>query len=577
MKIKLFLFLMLSLVSICFAQPNTFNKETELQKFIEQGGKVNIISTNEYRLTYRSGESRTFYLNRTEKSVDNKERLDTTIVNFSEIDTTLFNNMFTFRQQVQVNNGNWAPLPIKDLNENGLPELYGFSDVIRPKNVAGPVKIFEKNLSGNYREVFNYDSTTVLVKAIGDINGNDKKEILIASTIDDGGTFFYPIYKCDSTDTLPTTFDFFFYLDTLQINNMIIDDFDNNGITDCVFTTPSIWDTTMCVIAEYRDSINNFEEIFQFSSIFESDLSGFAIDDFDQDGKIELAVSSGPGNVFIIENTNENDYSVTNQFPFPVPNAYMQTVTKDIDGNGKPEFWIGGQDFVELNTVFQCYEADGNNSYKAVARIDIRNYASFTNENIQALDVDGDGREELVISIGNAILILKFSGSANNHKYDLWYAKIGEATQPGAQFYPAAFADFDKDNKKDLLIPMRKYTPSITYFFSYILKQNGTTDLELIDSDYITSQDFITSYPVPFNSTSSIRFAISEENYVKIKVYNSLGREIKILLKRNLTPGKYNIKWEARDKYGSPLSSGIYFFSLQTQNSLITTKTIFLK
>lgn len=557
---------------------NTFNKEAELHKFVERSGKVEEISPNVYRLTNRIGESRTLYLNSKENVLENNEGVDTTIINIWEIDTTKFAGMFTFWQQVNVNNSSWSPLPIEDLNNNKLMELFGFSDVANNQFYAGPVRIFEQNSHGIFNEVFKYDSSTFFVKGIGDVNGNGNKEIVIIST-DNGGAdvFFYPFYKSDTVGTLPTTFDFFFYLDTLQINDMVFGDWNKNGITDCAFTTPSIWDTTMCVIAEYRDSINNFEELFRFKSIFESDISGFAIDDFDLDSKTELVISSGPGNVFVIENKDENEYSIVNQFPFPVPNTYMQTATNDIDENMKPEFWIGGQDFEEGITVMQCYEADGDNSYKPVARIELRYLVSFYNFYIQAVDIDDDGKEELIISIGNVILILKFVGSPNNHQYKLWYAKLGEATQPGAQFYPTAIADLDGDGKKDLLIPMARFTPFISYAFSYILRRNGTTGVDSTNSAYVLSEDFIKSYPVPFNSVSSIKFAISKENFVKIKVYNLLGKEIKTLLEEQLSPGEYNLHWEARDKYGNPLPSGIYFISLQLDNVFKTHKTIFLK
>jgi flagellar hook assembly protein FlgD len=124
---------------------------------------------------------------------------------------------------------------------------------------------------------------------------------------------------------------------------------------------------------------------------------------------------------------------------------------------------------------------------------------------------------------------------------------------------------------------MEKHTPWITYAFSYILRRDGPSSIEFSENNNSLSQEFIKSYPVPFNSVSSIRFGISNENLVKIKVYNSLGKEIKTLLEKNLSPGEYNIQWEARDIYGGPLPSGIYFISLQTEDVVKTTKTILLK
>jgi hypothetical protein len=579
MKLLVFISQFLLFAGFAFAQEyrpyNTFNKEAELQKFVERGGKVEEISPDVYKLTSRAGESRTFYLRQKENQYETNQSVDTTVINIWEMDTTKFAGMFTFWQQVQVANSLWAPLPIEDLNNNNQPELYGYSDYIFP-NPVFRVKIFERNLNGVYQDIFSYDTSTVLVKGISDINKDGNKEIIIASLDSDEVFFFYPIYKSDSTDVLPTTLDFFFYLDTLQINNMIFGDWDNNGIPDCAYTTDSGWDTTRCAIAEFRDSINEFEEIFRFASVFESNLSGFAIDDFDLDGKTELVVSSGPGNVFVIENKNENEYSIVSQFPFPVPNTYMQTATKDIDGNGKPEFWIGGQDFEEGITVYQCYEADGDNNYKSIARIELRYSTSFGTNCIQAVDTDNDGKEELVISSGNIILILKFVSSPDNQKYKLWYAKLGEATQPGAQFYPVAVADLDGDRKKDLVIPMGKNTPSIIYNFSYILKQDKPNN---INEPFYNEKTFeiIKCYPNPFNSESTISFNVIVTSNVQIKIFNSLGKEINLLLNKELSPGNYNILWDARDKFGNSLSSGVYLIVLRTKNSVKTFKSILLK
>ncbi len=558
-----------------YKNQNTFNKEAELQKFIERGGKVEEISPEIYRLTNRIGESRTFYFSSKENVFENNHPVDTTIINIWEIDTTKFAGMFTFWQQVNVNNGLWPPLQIEDLNNNGRPELYGFTNTILPK-LAGPIKIFERNTSGIYQDIFTYDSITVYVLGIANFYPPGNTKIFTKAFVDEDSLFYgiYPVYKTDSGGTLPTTFDFFFYRDTIQINNMVFGDWDYNGITECAFT--AISDTPMCVIAEYRDSLNNFEELFRFSSIFDSDMSGFTIDDFDLDNRTELVISSGPGNVFVIENKDENEYLIVNQFPFPIPNTYMQTATRDIDGNGKPEFWVGGQDFENGITILQCYEADGDNNYKTVARIELRYLVSFYNFYIQAVDVDDNGKEELIISIGNVILILKFVGSPDNHQYKLWYAKLDEATQPGAQFYPAGIADLDGDGKLDLIIPMERYTPSIIYNLSYILRQDKPSSINKSELSEMPLE-FIHSYPNPFNSESTISFNITETSNVQLKIYNTVGEEINLLLYKELTPGNYNISWDVKDKSGNSLPSGVYLIVLKTKNSVKTFKSLLLK
>jgi hypothetical protein len=571
MKKIVFVSFIVLVVNVCNAQQSMFSKEAELQKFVERGGKVEEIEQNIFKLIYPDGLSRVINLNRKENIIENFEGVDTTIINIWEIDTTKYANKFSFWQKVQVANSHWMPLPIEDLNNNNQPELYGYTDVPNvPFPPGGPVRIFERDIDGIYSSVFEYDSSTIFVKAMGDIHGTGGKDIYMHSKLVNNGV----VYRSDSVGVLPTTFDFIFYYEPNQINDMTFGDFDNNGMTDCAFIEGA--GGQMCFIGEYRKDINNFETVFEFSTTNQSEFSGFAINDFDQDGKTELVFGTGHGTVFVIENLDTNSYALTWQSPFPTYNAYMKTATSDIDRNGKPEFWIGGQDFVQGISRFQCYEADGDNNYTVVAVIELRYLVSLNTNYLQAFDIDDDSTEELIISMGNSILILKFVGSTDEHRYKVFYAKFNEATQPSAEFYPVAIADLDGDAKKDILLPFRKYEYPVTFAFSYILKQNSTSYIQ----NYNVNDDkdiSISSFPTPFNSSSTIRFSIKESSNVKLRVFDFLGKEIDLLLDKKLSPGEYNIFWDARDKYGNPLPSGVYVISLQAKNLVKTIKTILLK
>lgn len=571
MKKIIIISLLVFISCLSVAQQNTFNKEAELQRFEERGGKVEETSPNIYKLTYPDGLSRVYNMNRKEDIIENFEIVDTTIINIWEIDTTKYADKFSLWQKVQVANTHWRPVFVDDLNKNSLPELYGYSDYSSiPEPSGGPVKIFERNLSGIYEEIFTYDSSTIFIWEMGDIHGTSGKEVYVRSRLAPNGV----IYKSDSVGTLPTKFDFIFYYTPNQINDMTFGDFDNNNITDCAFIEGA--GGQIVFLGEYREDINNFETVFEFSTTNQGDFAGFAIDDFDQDVKTELVFGTGHGTVFVIENQEINSYVITWQSPFSTYNAYMRTVTSDIDGNGKPEFWIGGQDFEEGISRFQCYEADGNNSYKVVAVIELRYLVSLFTNYLQASDIDGDGKEELIISLANYLLILKFSGEPNQHSYEIFYVKFGEATQPGAEFFPVAIADLDLDSKKDILLSFYKFQYPTVFGFSYILKQDYISDVQ----QYNVNDDIgisLNSFPSPFNASSTIRFKINENNNVKLRVFNSLGKEIVLLLDKKLSPGEYSINWDAKDKYGNPLPTGIYLISLQTEKLVKTIKTIFLK
>jgi len=82
----------------------------------------------------------------------------------------------------------------------------------------------------------------------------------------------------------------------------------------------------------------------------------------------------------------------------------------------------------------------------------------------------------------------------------------------------------------------------------------------------------ISNYPNPFNSTTKIKYSISQSSFVVIQVYDILGNEIETLVNEEKTSGVYEIVFNAAN-----LSSGIYFYQLKAGNFIQTRKMILLK
>jgi hypothetical protein len=80
------------------------------------------------------------------------------------------------------------------------------------------------------------------------------------------------------------------------------------------------------------------------------------------------------------------------------------------------------------------------------------------------------------------------------------------------------------------------------------------------------------NYPNPFNPATRISFSIPKQEFVTLKVYNSLGKEIETLVNKKLNAGNYDINFNA----GS-LPSGVYFYRLITESYSETKKMIILK
>jgi photosystem II stability/assembly factor-like uncharacterized protein len=80
------------------------------------------------------------------------------------------------------------------------------------------------------------------------------------------------------------------------------------------------------------------------------------------------------------------------------------------------------------------------------------------------------------------------------------------------------------------------------------------------------------NYPNPFNPVTNIEFTIPRASFVKLRVYDLLGREVQTLIDGDLKPGKYNADWNAVN-----YSSGVYFYTLETPDYISTKKMVLVK
>jgi hypothetical protein len=80
------------------------------------------------------------------------------------------------------------------------------------------------------------------------------------------------------------------------------------------------------------------------------------------------------------------------------------------------------------------------------------------------------------------------------------------------------------------------------------------------------------NYPNPFNPNSEIRYQISEFRYVRLVVYDLLGREVAVLVNEWKAAGTYSVAFDA-----SGLASGIYFYRMQAGDFVGTRKMAIVK
>ena len=85
------------------------------------------------------------------------------------------------------------------------------------------------------------------------------------------------------------------------------------------------------------------------------------------------------------------------------------------------------------------------------------------------------------------------------------------------------------------------------------------------------------NYPNPFNPLTHIVFDLPQTEHASLVIYDILGHRIRELLSENLPAGKHTVTWDATDQRGIRVSSGIYFYILQTPSTRLVGKMILQK
>ena len=80
------------------------------------------------------------------------------------------------------------------------------------------------------------------------------------------------------------------------------------------------------------------------------------------------------------------------------------------------------------------------------------------------------------------------------------------------------------------------------------------------------------NYPNPFNPSTTINYSIPKKEFVLLKVYDVLGKEIATLVNEEKRQGSYSAKFN-----GNNLSSGVYFYKIESGNFTKVNKMLLLK
>jgi hypothetical protein len=99
------------------------------------------------------------------------------------------------------------------------------------------------------------------------------------------------------------------------------------------------------------------------------------------------------------------------------------------------------------------------------------------------------------------------------------------------------------------------------------------------DKDNLVPQEYqlAQNHPNPFNPTTEIVFGLPKAGFATLRIYNILGQEVTILVNKYMSAGRHRVTWNGTDKSGRAVSSGVYFYRMQSKDFAQTKQMLLLK
>jgi hypothetical protein len=460
-----------------------------------------------------------------------------------------------------------------DANGNGKNEIYAYHAYFIPLPGYYAGQIYEQSHDSLFNMVYEFPGDSLnSVFDVGDITRDSILDVAIRAS--ENRTHFF---KQQTSTSLINTLNFVYnpFPPVYQLNNVTFYDIDGDGNLEIIYYVfagdgDSAW--AYCnQVAKYNPQLNNYELIYYHRPFPDHYTNGISIGDFDQDGKSNFATGSIGGKFYIYEHVQGNHYQVEFTKELETYNAYLTVMTDDMNGNGKPEIWIGG-DFASsiyggVTRLF-AFESSSPGVYVQVYQIDMRGLFSAIDGKLKYSDYDGDGVKDLFLTNANLAFGFKYDGSGNYFMDFIIKMPKLDSVYIHQELDRVDIADLDGDGIVEI-IP--QYFLSRGWDESWeersvFLKRNKVTNISEEEIGLPAGYELNQNYPNPFNPETIINFAIPATSLVSLKVHNLLGKEIKEIISDTRSSGKYEITWNGTDNFGNQVPSGVYFITMEASN-----------
>jgi len=403
--------------------------------------------------------------------------------------------------------------------------------------------------------IFDYDTGSSIKSnpMIADVDGDGSSEVIVC-TFNPG---MIHILNSDGTDfpNFPAS------VDAPILSSAAVGDLNGDGQMEVLVCT--IAGSVNAISSNTGGNMSGWPYSIGFGS-----TNGPSIVNFDGDANPEVVIATTPGSVFAINHDGTLIWNVD-----AGEDVRSGIVTADFNNNGNNEIcFIDQPGRVHIITQSGDYLPNfpvtvGSSSESTPVIVDMDNNGTpdvvFGDDagDVHSIDITGSETFMFPINLGNPVKV------------------------------PPAIGYADDDDDIEILVPNQsayylldyKETSGAVHWANFKRNPqrtgNGFDATSAVDPELVPAfaNELNKNYPNPFNPDTNISFSVKETGFVNLKVFNTRGQLVKTLISETLDEGVHFTNWNGKDNNNKSVSSGIYFYKMDTKNYTSTRKMILLK
>jgi hypothetical protein len=279
-----------------------------------------------------------------------------------------------------------------------------------------------------------------------------------------------------------------------------------------------------------------------------------AIGDLNADGKPDLAVANwGSNTVSVLLGNGNGTFGANTEFGTGT-NPYSVAIG-DLNADGKPDLAVPNLRSYTVSVLL----GNGNGTFGANTE-----FGTGTNPFSVAIgDLNGDGKPDLAVANGSSSTVSVLLGNGDG--------SFGEKTDfgTGAVPYSVAIADFNADGRPDLAVA-NAGSSTVS-----VLTNLGppTTDVPGVTQN---SGEWLAMMPNPAADIVRIEFALPRTGKAKLEVFDMTGRRVARVFDGTLGAGSHRIQWAGPAAAGRRAIAGIYMVRLVTNETVRTSRLVWI-